>query len=276
MVSKFPARIHVLLASKARVGLVIRRGPSKSVATLLWDLETDRFKLGQWLRGRIYERRSDLSPDGKYFLYFAMNGRWNGEAGGSWSAISKAPYLKAISFFPKGDCWFGGGLFTGERTFWLNGEEGHSKSFESYAVSIDREWKPRGSFGGECPGVYYWRLLRDGWRVVDQPAKAARKNIDLFEKQCPNGWVLRKIAHSQMRSPVGRGCYWDEHALIRSVAGVSTEFPKWEWAELDNGRLIWATEGRIECAALGRKGLEGIKVLKDLNNLEFQPIAAPY
>src|SRR4051794_37027692 len=61
---KFPARLHVLLARDANVGLVIRRGPSKSVCTILWNRERDTFKLGQWMRGRIYERRSDLSPDG--------------------------------------------------------------------------------------------------------------------------------------------------------------------------------------------------------------------
>lgn len=72
---KFAPRLHVLLARDAPLGLVIRRGPSKHVATLLWDRRKDTFQLGQWLNGRIYERRSDLSPDGKHFIYFAMNGR---------------------------------------------------------------------------------------------------------------------------------------------------------------------------------------------------------
>lgn len=85
--AKFPARIHVLLARDASVGVVIRRGPAKAVATLLWDRRTDHFRLGQWLRGRIYERRCDLSPDGEHLLYFAMNGKWDGEAKGSWTAI---------------------------------------------------------------------------------------------------------------------------------------------------------------------------------------------
>jgi hypothetical protein len=90
----------VLLASHAPVGLVIRRGPSKSVATLLWDRRRDKFQLGQWFKGRIYERRSDLSPDGKYVIYFAMNGKWHSESPGSWTAISRVPYLKAVAFFP--------------------------------------------------------------------------------------------------------------------------------------------------------------------------------
>ena len=85
----FPARLHVLLASKAKVGLVIRRGPSKSVCTILWDQDHDTFRLGQWMRGRIYERRCDLSPDGTRFIYFAMNGRWQSDTKGSWTAISR-------------------------------------------------------------------------------------------------------------------------------------------------------------------------------------------
>ena len=106
--SKFAARIHILLASDAPMGVVIRRGPSKSVATMLWNRRNDTFELGQWLKGRIYERRSDLSPDGKHLIYFALNGKWQSTVGGSWTAISRAPYLKAIALFAKGDGWHGG------------------------------------------------------------------------------------------------------------------------------------------------------------------------
>ena len=89
--AQFKPRIHVLLARHAPVGVVIRRGPSKSVCTILWDRRRDEFRLGQWLKGRIYERRSDLSPDGKYLIYFAMNGKWDSEAKGAWTAIAWCP-----------------------------------------------------------------------------------------------------------------------------------------------------------------------------------------
>jgi hypothetical protein len=46
---QFPARIHVPVARDAPVGLVIRRGPSKCVATLQWNRGTDEFVLGQSL-----------------------------------------------------------------------------------------------------------------------------------------------------------------------------------------------------------------------------------
>src|SRR5215468_8177777 len=125
MSTRFPARLHAVLASQAPVGVVFRRGPAKSVCSVLWDRATDRFTLGQWLRGRIYERRSDISPDGKYLIYFAMNGKWESETRGSWTAISRTPYLKAIALLAKGDCWHGGGLFTGDRKYWLNDGHGH-------------------------------------------------------------------------------------------------------------------------------------------------------
>ena len=43
------------------------------------------------MRGRVYERRSDVSPDGKYFIYFAMNGRWTTATKGAWTAIARVP-----------------------------------------------------------------------------------------------------------------------------------------------------------------------------------------
>ena len=88
----FPARLHVLLAGHSSAAVVIRRGPSDRVCTIGWDRKTDTFELGQWLHGRIYERRSDLSPDGKHLIYFALNAQWDSDTGGSWTAISRASW----------------------------------------------------------------------------------------------------------------------------------------------------------------------------------------
>src|SRR5438128_11304039 len=57
LMAKFPARIHVLLARDAPVGLVIRRGPSKSVCPLSWDQEYTKAGLRQagLFRSRSYE-----------------------------------------------------------------------------------------------------------------------------------------------------------------------------------------------------------------------------
>jgi hypothetical protein len=163
---RFPARLHVLPARDAPVGLVIRRGPSKQVCTVLWNRKNDEFALGQWFKGRIYERRCDLSPDGKHFIYFAMNGRWHSEVKGSWTAISRTPYLKAIALLSKGDCWHGGGLFTRNYRYWLNDGCGHEEFTKTREVVRDTRFKPKEYFGGECPGVYYPQLMRDGWEFT--------------------------------------------------------------------------------------------------------------
>ena len=120
MKGKFPARLHVVSAKEAPLSVIFRRGPSRNVCTILWDRSTDSFSVGQWLKGRIYERRSDISPDGKYLIYFAMNGKWSSEGIGTWTAISKVPWLKAIAFFVEVGTYEGGGLFTSNRTYWIN------------------------------------------------------------------------------------------------------------------------------------------------------------
>jgi hypothetical protein len=82
-------RLSVLLASEAPVGVVFRRGPTKLVRAILWDRSTDEFEPGQWFQGKIYADRSDLSPDGRHMIYFAMRGvAWSIRATeGTWTAI---------------------------------------------------------------------------------------------------------------------------------------------------------------------------------------------
>jgi hypothetical protein len=269
---KFPARLHVLLARNAKVGLVIRRGPSKSVCTVLWNRERNTFKLGQWMRGRIYERRCDLSPDGKYFIYFAMNGRWESETKGAWTAISRVPYLKAVNLYAKGDCWHGGGLFLSDAQFWLNDGHGHTQLKASNKLQRSANANRPDYFGGECLTVYYNRLQRDGWTMRDEEYQGAT----LFEKKLPKFWLLRKLAFAETGHPPGRGCYWDAHELRHEPTGTVLAFPEWEWVDFVNGRLVWATEGQLRTARLGRGQLLGEKLLHDFNDMKFEAIAAPY
>ena len=73
MTDKISARVHVLLAQNSPQAIVIRRGPSKQVAVIGWDRSDDSFTVGQWLKGRIYPRRCDISSDGSHWIYFAMD-----------------------------------------------------------------------------------------------------------------------------------------------------------------------------------------------------------
>ncbi len=282
MTGPYPARLHILLAREAAVGLVIRRGPSKQVCTLLWDRRTDGFTVGQWLKGRIYARRSDLSPDGKYFVYFASNGfKQESATKGSWTAVSHAPYLKAISLYGKGDAWNGGGLFTASNRLWLNDSPsfaGHFALRESPLVSIDRRYKPAGGLGSECQGVYYPRLLRDGWIRTEERAVGEWHDITVFELALPGGWTLRKLAHGQVGPPTGKGCYWDEHELVNAQRTLTLACRDWEWADHEptQDRLVWAEAGRLWAGKLDAQGLTQVTLLHDFNELTFERLQAPY
>ena len=276
MTPEFPARLHPILARDSDDAVIFRRGPSKAVCTVHWDRRKNTFKVGQWLKGRIYERRSDLSPDGKYLIYFAMNGKWDSETGGSWTAVSRAPYLKAITLFGKGDCWHGGGLFTGGRQFWLNDGHGHSEMTRSSEVSRDGEFQPDTYYGGECTGVYYVRLQRDGWKLKGHHG-AKLDTWTVFEKELPKGWVLRKTAHEQVGAPPGKGCYWDEHELENTQSGTKLQFEGWEWAELDGKRIVYTADGKLFRVSLKSQTALGVpKELYDFNDMGFAELTAPY
>jgi hypothetical protein len=110
----------VLPAAEAPRAVVLRRGPSPWVHVLLWHTDTDEMEPGAWFRGRIYEDRCDLSPDGTLLLYFAFQGRKHGTAyRESWTAVSRAPWLQALVLWPHGSTWGGGGRFTGPREVML-------------------------------------------------------------------------------------------------------------------------------------------------------------
>lgn len=271
-----PARVHILLARAAATAVVIRRGPSRQTCVLGWNRYSDRIEVGQWLRGRIYERRCDLSPDGRHLLYFAMNGRWASPSKGAWSAISRAPYLKALAFWPKGDCWNGGGLFVSDRDYWLNDAHGLHR-LERDATRLRRvEAPPLAQYRNECPGVYYPRLERDGWAFKHVRSDGGIER-SVFEKALPFGhWVLRKTAYAGFDRRQGRGAYYDEHALFNRRDERLIELPDWEWAELDRKRLVWVERGRLMTAPLDDTGLGQPHEIYDFNPLTWESLEAPY
>lgn len=205
-----------------------------------------------------------------------MNGHWDGPAQGSWTAIAKAPDFKAIALYAKGDGWHGGGLMLSNTSYWLNDGYGHKLMTATTRLTRNARHQPEPSYGGECPGVYYHRLQRDGWTLMESdgsPAFALK-----FEKRLGDGWTLRKRAHAQIGSPPGKGCYWDEHELEHSASGLRLTREGWEWAEWDGDRdrVVWGCRGELRAARLGRRGLADERLLCDFNPMRFQPIAAPH
>ena len=270
------ARLHILLARESSAALIVRRGPSRHTAVIGWDRKSDQFTVGQWFYGRIYERRCDLSPDGRHLIYFAMNGRWDSVVKGAWTAISRAPYLKALTLYAKGDCWNGGGLFMSSREYWLNDGCGHELQLNDSRLRQTEKSPWHESYGGECPGVYYVRLQRDGWVMKYTAPDSVGGHITLFEKRVNAHWQLRKTAHAAVHQLPGKGCYFDEHALWNSHTEETIACPNWEWAEVDGDRLLWAQNGKLFAGHLGSKVLSDVKELQDFNALKFEKLEAPY
>ncbi|HMY14811.1 MAG TPA: hypothetical protein PKA58_00715 [Polyangium sp.] len=270
-----PSRVHIILARKAPVAIAIRRGPSKRVCTVGWDRTNDTFQVGQWIKGRIYERRCDLSPNGRHFIYFAMNGKWNTKVKGSWTAVSIAPYLKAVGLWANGSGWNGGGLFTSDKQFWLNAFPfGHQELRKPKGLEQDA-FPFHESYGGECPGVYYVRLQRDGWQLMRQH-KQGVDHPTIFEKQVAVRWILEKTAHETTSHTAGKGCYYDTHRLKTLDGSTVIDLPDWEWADIDGTRLVWVSGGVLHAGRLEAGGLTNTKMLFDFNALQFEALKAPY
>jgi hypothetical protein len=164
-------RLHVPWARAAKVAVLLRRGPSKWVEVIRWDTAQDTLERGHWFHGRIYERRCDLSPDGDLFVYFAskITGRTIADSAHThaWTAVSRPPWLTALALWPRGDCWHGGGLFTGERRLRLN--------HRPQAAHPHPNHRPKGltivpdpSASGEDDPLFGRRLTRDGWTLLQE------------------------------------------------------------------------------------------------------------
>ena len=277
------ARVHILLARKSAMAVAIRRGPSKRVCTVGWDRERDVFTLGQWFKGHIYERRCDLSADGKWLICFALNGKERYEAKGAWTAISKAPYLKALVLWAKGDTWGGGGLFTGLTSYWIEGGPVGVPSIMAHQLIRDDPQFVRDEAssvgrwvrGGPDVVIYYNRLERDGWAFVGATDPHVDPRVFVFEKALPFGMKLRKRA-THGHSGLGHGCYYDTHELVSREGSAVPLLEAAEWAEYDGKRVMWVERGILKVAEPIDGGVANERQLYDFNPMTFENIKAPY
>ena len=156
-------RCYAIIARQAPTAVIFRRGPSAMVQLLKWNLTDDTFEHGQWLNGRIYERRADVSPSGKYVIYFAA--KFKGPMT-SWTAISKPPYLTAVALWEGMGAWGGGGLFEDETHVQLNHSATRMRLSDTFSLPDSLKVTPCGenSGSGEDSPIMDMRLERDGWK----------------------------------------------------------------------------------------------------------------
>ena len=276
------ARLFMIFARKAPKAIIFRRGPSRWVQLISWDTRSDEFEAGHWFRGRIYERRSDLSPNGSLLIYFAQKitaaSQKDTEYTYAWTAISKPPYLTALALWPKGNCWHGGGSFKNGRIVLLNHRPEVAKAHKKHKPHRLLV-KANPNAHGEDDPIYSLRLERDGWaqkqvweaenRGYPQMYRTVRPEIR--EKLGPDCEHVIRLTRS-----IERLDYAEEFALrnVKSLAMNTIERASWvDWDQ--QGRLVFARDGKIFAGEISSNCRMREKLIADLNPNKPESKAPP-
>jgi len=282
------ARLYVILSRKAPFAVIFRRGPSDKILLIGWDTAKDSFQPGQWLKGRIYERRCDLSPDGSLLLYFATSYR---KPLYSWTAISRPPFLKALALWPKGDCWGGGGQFVTQRRIALSHGPNEMNLGDGFRIPKWLKVEPFGKYSGRGEDDPIWRptLQRGGWTLTSWPtatkddfgAKAMWEPSPPIAWRKPNPKWPKKYCLGMSIIGIGEKSgpwYMTEHSVIRNGKEID-RIGRSDWADWDHsGDLLFAMDGclyRVRCKQGVLAPLEDATKLADFRNMKFEPREAP-
>ena len=250
-----------------------------------WDLASDTFEAGQWLQGRVYERRCDLSPTGDRLVYFAANYRRPFQ---TWTAISRPPYFTALALWPKGNAWGGGGLFSDdEHTILLNHDPSALALAPGFTLPSDLHVAPSGNAGmGEDDPIFSERLVRDGWMLVHEGAWQERSsNTSPMWWTCepPETWRRRHprsgASALQMRTlglhERNGPWYVTSYEVVDADGRVKRDLGRADWADWQpSGDLLFARDGGIFRLAMDPRGRfdphAQPREIIDLSSLRFE------
>lgn len=210
---------------------------------------------GDWMRGRLFPLRSDLSPDGKWLVYLAMPDR------GSWTfnAVSAPPSLAVATRWETYGTYFGGGLWRSASELAINidrscgntalpqlefrhGSALAAKLAETVRFSV---LDPLGFMEDE--GVLYQRLERDGWKWVT-PAGGDEQKARLTADRSARAEFLRRPtdAHPTLRLvelPYDKGRHY--RFLLDEIPELLDERVQWACYDF-SGALLFARDGVLE------------------------------
>jgi hypothetical protein len=269
MIDRAAPRIYCIPATGAPIVAVFRRGPTNWSHVGRWDLARRRYEPGAWLAGRIFPRRSDLSPDGRLLCYFAHKPSASWEHGDAYVALSKLPWLTALHAFATCGTWTRGYYFT-----------------EDDAGDHTKQVKLPIAYGlRSIPVVQFANERRRGWE--EAPDSPRRDPAD--------AWDQRRNARMRKRQPGGArllcvesvGWAGGEFGVGQAVDGLQVHY--WledegnpepldhlQWADWDRaGNLLAATRsGKLQLVKLGGGDPE-ILFEEDLCQLAPDPAPAP-
>jgi hypothetical protein len=273
----------VILARRSSLGVIFRRGPSRQVLTLLWDTSTHVIRPGQWFKGRIYERRCDLSPSGEKLIYFAAKYR---APLFTWTTVSRPPFLTALAMWPKGDAWGGGGLFKNERIIELNHRPGEMAADPEFKIPKSIAVEPCGKVSGrgEDDPILSMRLIRDGW-ILQTPGavqqNSSRSHVS-WTYSVNQVWAKTRGSLSVEMRILGINerdgpWYVTEHRVIDANGSVLIDLGRSDWADWSkHGDVLFARDGRLfRIPAKGPNDLGDCHEVMDLRPLRFANVEAP-
>ena len=278
-------RLYVILARQARVAAVLRRGPTRQVLLIRWNLADDTFEAGQWFNGRVYERRCDLSPSGDRFIYFAANHR---PPLGTWTAVSRLPYFTALALWPKGDAWGGGGLFRTDDEILVNHQE---SQMVMQGLALPKQIsisQTAYAGGGEDSPIHDERRRRDGWICADEGEWDGHTFAGpmAFRAATPETWTRPCPAHPRIMlraRTLGVGerqgpWYVMDYDLLDANGEFDRDLGRIDWADWDStGDLLVAAEGKLYRHTPQPSGAFDAepRVLIDISDLRFEQLPPP-
>jgi hypothetical protein len=240
-----PCRLSVFLALEAPIGVILRRGPSEWAQLIRWNRMTDTFEPGQWFHGRVYERRCDVSPDGRLFIYFASKQtvrQDNDNVGGAWTAISRPPYFTALALWRNLGTWYGGGVFKTNRDVLLD-----------VTCNLDphEKFRPRGLRFARCPAdsaPWEQRLLQHQWQLQERGfhprthMRLGQREIWWKPDRASRVKLFREVEDVDFRrygGPYGDTYWLETDTDIVPLSGVT-------WADWEGGeRLALVRDGKL-------------------------------
>jgi hypothetical protein len=271
-----PCRLFVYLACEVPVGVVLRRGPSDWVRLSLWHTDTDTFEHGQWMKGRVYERRADVSADGSLFLAFVRQsggGRPNSppDAADTWVAISRPPYFTALALWFVGGTYHTGGFFPDSESVWI-GYGDPSPDLGSVPGWLRMTPPQDIAYNDRTPDwtdrtVHFNRLLRDGWELLENDTYRVK-----WQRRHPSQSLTLLMTQQFESFQEYGGPFVVEFELRHESSGETRSLGWGTWADWDQqGRLVLARDGRL--FSLDDEGSSS--EVADFNGQTPEPAPAP-
>lgn len=260
-------RIYCIPATRSPVIAVFRRGPTDWSHVGLWDVEERRYVPGAWLSGRIFPRRSDLSPDGRYLCYFAYQPKATWEHGQSYVAVSRLPWLRALKAYNTCGTWTRGYYFS---------EDGSCDDPEDTKLPIPYGLR-------SLPIIQFANERRRGWEEApDCPQREPEdiwdqhRNVRIRKRQPGGDHLLCVESLGRAGGEFGMGQAIDGLRISYSleVGGKIELLESLQWADWDqNGHLLVATRsGKLQILDLDTAG---VLFEEDLSLQKPQPVTAP-